>query len=247
MINYNAKIKSMLKRVLSEEGFTYWRQNAFVRVKNDIFQGISYEKSSLFDSIWIQVSGNKNTYQMYADNRYQSEHFFTSKEDFYKQLDVVEQEIKDKWIPYLNRKAEEYNITTSLMKEYNEKTDEYVQKVLENHKFPETIEELVDIVKELYQEKEEFNKEQKNEAICMVASLYWEYLFKTHPEYKPFGGGYAPKRVLNHPHYQISPLRVAFSSFMTDDYDEFKSGTRIWDVEENSTWVRKEKWEQKIY
>ena len=34
---------------------------------------------------------------------------------------------------------------------------------------------------------------------------------------------------------------------MTDDYDEFKSGTRIWDVEEYSKWVRKEKWEQKIY
>ena len=30
MINYNAKIKAMLKRVLSEEGFTYWRQNAFI-------------------------------------------------------------------------------------------------------------------------------------------------------------------------------------------------------------------------
>ena len=81
----------------------------------------------------------------------------------------------------------------------------------------------------------------------MVASLYWEYLFTTHPEYKPFGGEYVPKKVLNHPHYQISPLRVAFSSFMTDDYDEFKSGTGIWDVEENSTWVKREEWEQKIY
>lgn len=246
-IDYSSKIKKMLKRVLAEEGFTYWRQNAFTRNKNDVPQCVDFEKSRLWDSIWIQINGNRNAFQLYSDNRYQTEYFFASEEDFYEKLNLVECEFREKWIPYLNRKAEEYTITTSLMKEYNEKTNEYVQKVLENRKFPETIEELVDIVKELYQGKEEFNKEQKDGAICMVASLYWEYLFTTHPEYKPFGGEYVPKKVLNHPHYQISPLRVAFSSFMTDDYDEFKSGTRIWDVEEYSKWVKREEWEQKIY
>ena len=246
MINYNSKIKSMLKRVLSEEGFTYWRQNAFIRVKNDVPQTIFYERNRLFNSIRIQVSGNKNTIQMCSDSRYQLEYFFTSNEDFYKQLDVVEQEIKDKWIPYLNRKVEEYTVTTTLMKEYNEKTDEYVQKVLENHKFPETIEELVDIVKELYQGKEVFNKEQKDEAICMAASLLWEYLIRNYPEFKPSCGKYDPKELVNVPR-GIQPLRIAFSSFLTDDYDGFKTRTRIWDIKENRNWVKKTEWEQNIY
>ena len=246
-IDYSSKIKKMLKRVLAEENFVCQKGNAFFRTKNDVPQSICFEKSRLWNSIWISNFSNLNNPPYYTDDRYISEYFFESDEDFYIKLDFVEHEFREKWIPYFNRKAEEYTITTSLMKKYNEKIDEYVQKVLENHKFPETIEELVDIVKELYQGKEEFNKEQKDEAICTAASLYWEYLFKTHPEYKPFGGEYVPKKVLNHPHYQISPLRVAFSSFMTDDYDEFKSGTRIWDVEENSTWVKKEEWEQKIY
>ena len=236
----------MLKRVLSEEGFTYWRQDAFIREKNDVPQCIDFEKKS-WNSIWVQIDSNLITPPYYADDRYQSEHFFTSNEEFYKQLDVVEQEIKDKWIPYLNRKAEEYNITTSMMKAYNEKTDEYVQKVLENNRFPENIEELIDIVKKIYHGKEKFDKIQKDEAICMAASLYWAYLIRNYPEYKPFGGEYHPKMVTNNPYYAIPPLRVAFSSFMTDDYDEFKSGTRIWDVKENSTWVKKVEWEQKVY
>lgn len=246
-IDYSSKIKKMLKRVLAEEGFTYWRQNAFTRNKNDVPQCVDFEKSRLWDSIWISNFSNLNNPTYYTDDRYISEYFFTSEEDFYKQLDVVEQEIKDKWIPYFNRKAEEYNITTSMMKAYNEKTDEYVQKVLENNRFPENIEELIDIVKKIYHGKETFDKTQKDEAVCMAASLYWEYLIRNYPEYKPFGGECHPKMVTNNPYYAIPPLRVAFSSFMTDDYDEFKSGTRIWDVEEYSKWVRKEKWEQKIY
>ena len=237
----------MLKRVLSKEDFVYYKEGIFKRMKNEVPQAISFEKKRLWDSIWFQVYSNQNTTPYYTDDLYISEYFFTSEEDFYRQLDVVEQEFKGKWISSLNRKTEEYNITASLMKKYNEKTDEYVQKVLGNHSFPETIDELIDIVKGLYHGKEEFNREQKDEAICMTASLYWEYIIRNYPEYKPFCGKSHPKKLTNLPHCTIPPLRVAFSSFMTDDYDEFKSGTRIWDVEENSTWVKKEEWEQKIF
>ena len=248
-IDYSSKIKKMLKRVLSEEGFTYWRQNAFTRNKNDVPQCVDFEKSRLWDSIWIQINGNRNAFQLYSDNRYQAEYFFTSEEDFYKQLDVVEQEIKDKWIPYLNRKAEEYTITTSLMKKYNEKTDEYVQKAVEKNCFPENIDELIDIVQQLYKGKEMFNKEQKDDAICMAASLYWEYLFKIHPEYKAFGGEYVPKCLISEVLIpgRIDPLQTAYTSFVTNDYDEFRSGIMIWDVQENSVWTKETEWEQKIY
>ena len=239
----------MLKRVLSEEGFTYWRQNAFIRIKNDVPQCVDYEKSRLWDSIWIQICGNQNAYQLYTDNRYQAEYFFTSEEDFYKQLDVVEQEIKDKWIPYLNRKVEEYTITTSLMKAYNEKTDEYVQKVLENNRLPENIEELIDIVKKIYHGKETFDKTQKDKAISMAASLYWEYLIRNYSEYKSFGGGNVPKCLISEVLItgRIDPLQTAYTSFVTNDYDEFRSGIMIWDVQENSIWTKETEWEQKIY
>ena len=237
----------MLKRVLSEEGFTYWRQNAFIRIKNDVPQCVDYEKSRLWDSIWIQICGNQNAYQLYTDNRYQEEYFFTTDEDFYKQLNVIEQEFHEKWIPYLNRKAEEYAITTSMMKAYNEKTDEYVQKVLENNRFPENIEELIDIVKKIYHGKETFDKTKKDEAICMVASLHWEYLLRNYSEYKPFGGDSVPKMLINTPFYQISPLRVAYNAFMKNDYDEYKTGIGLWDVQENSIWTKETEWEQKIY
>lgn len=47
MISYNSKIKSMLKRALSSEGFTYWKGNTFIRIKNDVPQCVDYEKSRL--------------------------------------------------------------------------------------------------------------------------------------------------------------------------------------------------------
>lgn len=248
-MNYNSKVKSMLKRILSEQGFVYCRGNAFIRNKNDVPQSIVFEKSRLWDSIWISIFSNLNSSPYYTDDRYISEYFFASDEDFYKKLVLIEQEFREKWIPYLNRKAEEYNITTFLMKEYNEKTDEYAQKALKNDCFPENIDELINVVKKIYHGKAEFDKTQKDEAICMVASLYWGYLIKNYPEYKPFGGECHPKCLISKVLFtdRIDPLQTAYTSFATKDYDEFKSGKMIWDIQENSVWIKEKDWVQKIY
>ena len=251
--SYEKKIEKKINElVVVKKGFvqTDKKELMYNRVINGIEQYFTMGVHKQYK--WIDLHGDYNGamgWNYYGLCEYYS---YQNSEDFEVVLDEIYKRLEEVIFPHYDKCANEFCITRTMVRRVKEETDELVGLYLNEYKrFPEDIEELIRNVRDYYHRYRSEDDEKNKELICVVAAVDYKYLLSKVSDLRVETSLDGITLVdLAKEKYFFDPLTTAFSSFMTDDYDQFKVSGSIMNLigkYENREWEKEEDWEQVIF
>ena len=249
-MNYKRKIEKKINDLVMGKGFKYLGDLIYEREINDIVQYLSIDIHRSYKRISPWYKFNKLMPWKYYSQL--EEYYFQDNEEFEELVNELYVQLETKVLPHYDDCANEFRITRSMVKRVKEETDELVELYLQEYKeFPKDIEELIRNVRDYYHRYKSEEDEKNRELICVVSAVYCKYLLSYKSSYELMcSSKYDFIRLFDSDiNEMINPILTSYSSFITDDYDEFKGGNVI-----NllggigyPEWVKKEKWEQIVF
>ncbi len=251
--SYEKKIEKKINDlVIGKKGFTQIRKGelGYRREINDISQYFGIDIHKRYKR--ISPCGDYNEtmgWNYYVLNEY---YYYQNSEDFEVVLDEIYKRLEEIIFPQYDKCANEFCITRTMVRRVKEETEELVGLYLKEYKkFPEDIEELIQNVRDYYHRYKSEDEEKNKELICVVAAVYYKYVLSNVSDLRVEMSLDGIALVdLAKEKYFFDPLTTAFSSFMTDDYDQFKVSGSIMNLigkYENREWEKEEDWEQVIF
>ncbi len=221
-MNYMIKIRKKFRKLLSEHGFTETSSAKFERVYKDIRQGIAFDHHKGYKRISCHCWLNSFYSDSYFDYELE-ELFYENDEDFIKQLDLLYTEVESV-LPDYDEVGNQYAMSVSLAHKYNNLRDQYIEKYIRLHgKFPDSMDELVENLKKDYEGKQELSKEEKDDWVCMGASVSLKYIMRNYPGWEILGIPSVPVWLRKGNDY-YDPIKVSYFAFLTMDFEGFYTG-----------------------
>ena len=251
--SYEKKIEKKINElVIERKGFVQIRKGelGYRREIKDISQYFGIDIHKRYK--WITLHGDYNEttgWIYYVLCEYYS---YQNSEDFEVVLDEIYKRLEKVIFPHYDKCANEFCITRSMVRRVKEETEELVGLYLNEYKrFPEDIEELIRNVRDYYHRYRSEDDEKNKELICVVAAVDYKYLLSKVLDLRVETSLDGIMLVdLAKEKYFFEPLTTAFSSFMTDDYDQFKVSGSIMNLigkYGHREWEKEEDWEQVIF
>jgi len=216
------EIRKKFRKLLNEHGFTETSSAKFVRVYHDVRQVIVFDHHRDYKRISCGCSLNVFYHDSYHDFDFE-DLFYENDEGFFKQLDFLYNEVED-ILPEFDEEDEQYCLSVSLVHKYNNLRDQYIERYIQLHgKFPDSMDELVENLKKDYEGKQGLPKEEKDDLVCMGASVSLEYILKNYTGWEMLGIPTVPVW-LNKGNDYYDPIAVSYYAFLTMDFEGFYKG-----------------------